>query len=177
MWNGSHIHSKHIKGVWQPSYALDGDMDLPSCHYHHTCQSRFGKSTIIQGHCWMKPLCIGWGPKPMWNGSHIHSKHIQDVWQSSHAVNGDMDPSSCHSLPPHLPVQIWKVSQNPGSLLGAEWSLYAVVQAPNPCGMTPTSPPNVYKVFDNHHMLWMGIWIHHHAIYHHTCRSRFGKAA
>jgi hypothetical protein len=35
--------------------------------------------------------------------------------------------------------------------------------------MVPTSTPNIYKVFnnlqvvDNLHMLWMGIWIHHHS--------------
>jgi hypothetical protein len=29
---------------------------------------------------YMKPLCIGRGSKPMWNGSHIHSrKHIQGI--------------------------------------------------------------------------------------------------
>jgi hypothetical protein len=26
------------------------------------------------------------------------------------------------------------------------------------------STSSIYKVFDNFHMLWMGIWIHHHAI-------------
>jgi len=51
IWNGSHIHSKHIKGAWQPSYALDGAMDPSSCHYHHTCQSRFGMSAESPGHC------------------------------------------------------------------------------------------------------------------------------
>ena len=30
--------------------------------------------------------------------------------------------------------------------------------------MVPTSTSNIYQVFDNLHMLWMGIWIHHHAI-------------
>jgi hypothetical protein len=30
--------------------------------------------------------------------------------------------------------------------------------------MVLLSTPNIYNVFDNHHMLWMGIWIHHHAI-------------
>jgi hypothetical protein len=30
--------------------------------------------------------------------------------------------------------------------------------------MVPISTPNIYKVIDNLHMLWMGIWVHHHAI-------------
>ena len=41
--------------------------------------------------------------------------------------------------------------------------------------MVPISPPNISKV--NHHMLWMGIWIHHHALSTDSCRSRFGKSA
>ncbi len=44
-WDGSHIHSKHIQGVWGHSYALeDGDMDSPSCWQHNTSWFRFGKS-------------------------------------------------------------------------------------------------------------------------------------
>ena len=29
--------------------------------------------------------------------------------------------------------------------------------------MVPTSHPNICKVVDNLHMLWMGIWVHHQA--------------
>ena len=50
-WNGSHIPSIHIQGVWQLSYAVDGDMDPSSSHSHHTCRPRFGKSAEILGHC------------------------------------------------------------------------------------------------------------------------------
>ena len=41
---------------------------------------------------------IGWGPRPTWNGSHIHSIHIQvqGVWDHSYAVDGEMGPTSCH---------------------------------------------------------------------------------
>ncbi len=39
-----------------------------------------------------------------------------------------------------------------------------VVEAIDPSGLAPTSPLCMYKVFDNVHMLGMGIWIHHHAI-------------
>jgi hypothetical protein len=51
MWSGSHIHSKHIQGVWQPSHAVDVDMDPSSCLYSHTCWPRFGKLDKILGHC------------------------------------------------------------------------------------------------------------------------------
>ncbi len=39
-----------------------------------------------------------------------------------------------------------------------------VVEALDPPGMAPTSTLSMHNVFDNVHMLWMGIWIHHHAI-------------
>ena len=34
------------------------------------------------------PLCGVWASKPIWHGSHIHSKHIQGDWQPSYAVDG-----------------------------------------------------------------------------------------
>ncbi len=41
---------------------------------------------------------IGWGPRPTCNGSHIHSIHIQGIWDHSYvvAVDGQMGPPSCH---------------------------------------------------------------------------------
>ncbi len=38
-----------------------------------------------------------------------------------------------------------------------------MVEVLDPPGMVPTSTISMYKVFDNVHMLWMGILIHHHA--------------
>ncbi len=39
-----------------------------------------------------------------------------------------------------------------------------MVEALDPPGMGNTSTLSIYQVFDNVHMLLMGIWIHHHAI-------------
>jgi len=39
--------------------------------------------------------CISWGSKPMWNCTHISSKHIKSDWQHSYAVDGDMEPPLC----------------------------------------------------------------------------------
>ena len=39
-----------------------------------------------------------------------------------------------------------------------------MVEALTQHGMPPTSTPNIYKVIDNLHMLWMGVWIRHHAV-------------
>jgi hypothetical protein len=52
----------------------------------------------------------------------------------------------------------------PGLLVGTELHHCAVVEALDPHGMVPTSTSSMYNVFDNVHMLWMGIWINHHAI-------------
>jgi hypothetical protein len=40
----------------------------------------------------------------------------------------------------------------------------AVVEVPTQHGMVLTFTPTIWKVFDNLHMLWMGIWIRHHTI-------------
>ena len=50
------------------------------------------------------------------------------------------------------------------SLLDNTWDCCAVVEALNPHGLVPPSPLNIWEVIDNLHMLWMGIWIHHHAV-------------
>jgi hypothetical protein len=90
-WNNSHIHFEYV-------YAVDGDMEPPSCCYHHTCGTRFEsqlKSWITAG-CQMIPSCSGWGSHPTWNDSHIHSKHIKGrYWQILYAVDGDMEPPPC----------------------------------------------------------------------------------
>jgi hypothetical protein len=39
-----------------------------------------------------------------------------------------------------------------------------MVEAQDPHGMVPPSTPYIYKVFETIHMLWMGRWVHHHAI-------------
>ena len=37
---GSYIHVRHIQSDWQPSYAVDGHMDMSSLCYHHKCSTR-----------------------------------------------------------------------------------------------------------------------------------------
>ena len=84
-WNNSHIHFEYV-------YAVDGDMEPPSCCYHHTGGTGFCsqlKSWITAG-CQMIPSCSGWGSHPTWNDSHIDSKHIQGDFQTLHAVDVDI---------------------------------------------------------------------------------------
>jgi uncharacterized protein YfaT (DUF1175 family) len=64
---------------------------------------------------------------------------------------------------------------SPAEILGRY--LHAVVESLNTHGMLSTSTLYIYKVFDNHHMLWMGIWVHHHAATTTLVQPRFGKTA
>jgi hypothetical protein len=160
-----HIHSIHMKGVWRHSNAVNGgDIDTSSCHYHHTCWFRlFGLSAKILGHClvpneaivqWLKlQTRMKWLPQ--------HPLHTYERCLTTFICCGWDYGSIMMTLPPHLPVPIWIAGWNPGSLLGAKWSHCAVVGAPNPHLMATISTPYIWKVFDNIHMLWMGIWIHH----------------
>jgi hypothetical protein len=43
--------------------------------------------------------------------------------------------------------------------------------------MIPTFPLNKWKVFDNLNILWIGIWIHHHAIITKCIYQDIGKLA
>jgi hypothetical protein len=51
-WIGSLIPSEHMKCDWQPSYAVDGDMDPSSCCYQHICWPSFNNKAKSIGHCW-----------------------------------------------------------------------------------------------------------------------------
>jgi hypothetical protein len=48
--------------------------------------------------------------------------------------------------------------------LGCKGCHCAAVEALTHHGMILTFTPNICNVFDNLHMMWMGIWIPHHAI-------------
>jgi hypothetical protein len=157
-WNGSYIHSKHIKGdsqnlmqwmgIWSPIMLL-------APHLWDQISKVSWKSLITTG-CQMLPSCSCLGLKTTWNGSHIHSKHINSVCQTLCSGWGYGAPIIL--LPPHLWDWIWKVSWNHWSLLGAKWYHHAVVEALIPHGMIPKSTLNIYKVIDKHCMHWMGIW-------------------
>jgi hypothetical protein len=62
-----------------------------------------------------------------------------------------------------------KISVSWAKFLDQTWAINnAMVPQPIPHGILPTSTPNtstinIFNVFENIHMLWMGRWIHHHA--------------
>jgi hypothetical protein len=60
---------------------------------------------------------------------------------------------------------IWKISRNPGSLLWNKLYCYTEDEASYPPKVDHTSMSYIYMVFDNLHMQWMGIWIHHQSLF------------
>ena len=162
----SHIHSKHIQGDSQPSYAVDGSMEELSYRYYQTCWPRFGKTieTVSLVCAQMMPWHSNWGSKPTWNGSHIPLQTYTRRRLTIYICCGWEYGSIIMPLPPNLLAKIWEVSGNYGSLLDGKWCRGAVVETLNPHRMAHTSTPNIYKVIVNVPMLWMGVWIHHHAI-------------
>jgi hypothetical protein len=57
---------------------------------------------------------------------------------------------------------------------GYKWCHGALVEAPDPHGMSVMPPQNVSKVFQNIHIVLIGRWIHHHASchIHHVCLAQ-----
>ena len=110
----------------------------------------------------MMSYCIDWGSRSTWNDSHIHSKHIQGVWEHSYSVDEEMDPPSCNFHHDCSSQINWDGGIH-GSHFGYIWCHGALIEAPDPHRMIPTSTPIIYEVFESIHKLWMGRWIHHHA--------------
>ena len=150
-WNGSHIHSRHIKGDWQPSYAFDRDMDPSSCRYHHTCWSWLGRSAGVFGHCLARndtAVHSGWVSKPTWNGSYFPSRHIKEDWKSSYAFDGNMDPSSCR-----YHHTCWSWLERSDGVFGHCWArndtaIYCGWGSQSTWGMVPTSTQSIKKLID-----------------------------
>jgi hypothetical protein len=119
----------------------------------------------------MMSWCIGWGPRPtLPNSTSNHNEVFENIlmlrigrWIHDQAISTILD------------VYIftrWKKFW--GWQLGYKWCHGALVEAPDPHGMVPTSTSKIYKVFENIQSLWMvfenilmlriGRWIHDQAI-------------
>ena len=70
-------------------------------------------------------------------------------------------------------AKIWQISRNLGSLLSFKLYHYTSDEAFQPPKVDPTFMSYIYKIFENLHIQWMGVWIHHHSI----VTPRFGKLA
>ena len=90
-----HTNVRHMQGVWQPSYAVDVNMDVSLHYFSHSCWTSFGKSPRN----WVTPgqqmmvKCSDGGYRPNQDWSHTNVGHMQGVWQSLYAVDVHMDVS------------------------------------------------------------------------------------
>jgi hypothetical protein len=89
----------------------------------------------------MMSWCIGWGLKPTWNGSFIHLIHIQYGLDHSYEVDGQMDPTSCHYHHTCWHKEVKRLCKYCWSQGSCKRFYSALVEAPNPHGMVPTSTP------------------------------------
>jgi hypothetical protein len=156
-----HVHCKHIQGVWEHSYSVAVEMDPPVCHLMFVLNLGSWRNSRVTPGLHMMSWCTDWGSRSTSNDSHIHSKHKR-FWEHSYAGDGEMDPPSClfhHDCSSQIN---WDGGIH-GSHFGYIWCHGALIEAPDPHRMIPTSTPIIYEVFESIHKLWMGRWIHHHA--------------
>ena len=99
-------------------------------------------------------LCSGWGCRAIQNGIHINVKHIESVWQPSYAMDMSMGTSlSWYRLSCYGDGESW-------ILLGNQPQCKVMTNALDSFVMAPTSMLIILYVLDNHHMLWMCLWMH-----------------
>ncbi len=111
-WNGSHIHSKPLQSDWQPSNAVDCDMDLSSCHYYHTLVGSDLGSVSWDLHHW-------WCAHKWWHGTVVEAQNphgmapmstqTHTIWLTTFICSGRVYGSVIVPLSPHLLAQIWEV--------------------------------------------------------------------
>ncbi len=103
-WNGSHIHFKYTRGYWQPSCAMDEDMEHPSCCYYHTCGTDLESQlkSLITDRWQMIPSCIGKAviPHGMVPTSSLNIEEIIDIlhmlWMGIWSPHHTVTTTLCH---------------------------------------------------------------------------------
>jgi hypothetical protein len=148
-------YSIHMERVVGHLFRADtGQMDPPSFNYHHTCWPRvwgvFGwclgkrEATNDVSVDWLRPQThMEWLLHPLQTYKMCLRTFICCVY-------GQMDPPSLHYHHTCWP-KVWGVSWFPWTQWGYKWCHGALVEAPDPHGMVPTSTPYICKV-------WQGVW-------------------
>ncbi len=129
-WNGSHIHSKHIQGCLRTFVCCgwaDGSTIMPLPPYLFNWQI-FGESVLGQflgnicglGYKWCK---VHWlRPQIHMEWFLLYFYHMPGVCEHSYAVDGQMDPQSCHFHHTCWPWLLDQVDQTPEYHLGYKTS-------------------------------------------------------
>ena len=151
-----------MQGVWVLSYAVDGQMDPQSCPLHHSCWPRI-KNKVFENSrmLWMGRCIHNHAISTILVGPELEFRTLANVWDHSYAV--DRQLWILHHAT-FATSRIYGVGLISWSQRGYKWCQGTMVEAPVPYGMVSTSTSNIYKAFEYFHMLWMGRWIHNHAL-------------
>ena len=143
-------------------------MNPSSLSYQHTCWPKLRQRQPAE--IWataglqMMPWYNCWGFRPTLKWSSLYIEHIKGVWQTPHAVGKHMDPPSyiyhrtCWPIYGKL-VKILGHYYTTGEQVGQLCNCWGALDPP---WMISIRTSNIYKVFDNLQMLWMGTWIRRH---------------
>jgi hypothetical protein len=84
----SPIQNNNIQSVWAHWYDVHRHVVAALLSYTHPTWLRLWWSWVTCA-CGVKmmPLCHGWGYLPIQTASHIHSRHIQHVWEHWYAIH------------------------------------------------------------------------------------------
>jgi hypothetical protein len=101
----------------------------------------------------MMSLCHGWGWQPPQTASHIHTRHIQNVWVHWYAVHCHR-VAALYSFTHSNWIRLW----DSGSLEESKWCHYVMVEADCHLKLLPTSILDISK----------NGWAHWYAVHGHT---------
>ncbi len=154
----SHIHIGCMKRVRAPSYVVDRHMGAPlHCH-----TGKIGPDFGYLGQCGYYEIMAWWhcwGCRPPLTASHIHIRCIKSVWAPSYAVDRHMG----------VPLHCYTGKIGPDFGYFGQCGYYEMMAWWHCWGCrTPLTASHIHvgyiKVFEHHHMLWIGIWVHPYTV-------------
>ncbi len=139
-WTASHIHIRHAPSclstlICYPwAYSITGTQLYPP--YFLVQILEFWVTCGVK----MMSLCHGWGWQSPQTDSHLHIRHIKNVWAHWYAVHRHM-VAALHSYTHSTWVRFW----GSGSLVESKWCHYIRVDADSHLKLLPTSILDITK--------------------------------
>jgi hypothetical protein len=133
----SRIHIRHIQSVWAHWYSAHGHTVAALYSYTHTSWLRWwgsGSLVVIT-----LSLHHGWGWQTPQTASHVHIKHIQNVWAHWYAVHGHT-VAALHSHTHTIEIRLW----GSGLLVESKWCHYIMVEADSHLKLRSASLLDIY---------------------------------
>ncbi len=101
--------------------------------------------------CWVKMMSLrhDWDWQPPQTASHIHIRHIKNVWAHWYAVHGHK-VAAIHSYTHTTWLRFW----GSGSLVWSKWCHYVMVEADSHLKLLPTSTLEIETVWANSYAVY-----------------------